>query len=206
MIDKLCHISSTLKSVNVSIFILHMSFSFKDEMDVFVVEEDQIYMLMCNQIKLICNSYKIYPRLLMWYLHHVALYEGSKYHDIDIQNTIYYWKLSTISNNTLNNTYEFTPTKKWWIIFQSYWVEQIARSDKDKFCRLTTFCKKMLWTQITEGRSNICCLGIREILFNLFVRGIAIWSCILKRSSDQFSRDQSFYHTYVTHGRYSNRK
>ena len=67
-----------------------MSFSFKDEMDVFVVEEDQIYMLMCHQIELICHSYKIYHRLFMWYLRHVALYEGSKYHDIDIQNTIYY--------------------------------------------------------------------------------------------------------------------
>ena len=58
-------------------------------MDVFIVEEDQIYMLMWHQIKLICHSYKIYHRLLMWYLHHVALYQGSKYHDIDIQNTIY---------------------------------------------------------------------------------------------------------------------
>ena len=118
----------------------------------------------------------------------------------------YLWKLSTISTNKLNYTYEVTRTKKWWIIFQSYWVEQIARSDKDKFCRLTTFCKKLLWTQITEVRSNICCLGIREILFNLFVRGIAIRSCILKRSRDEFSRDQSFYHTYVTHETYSNKK
>ena len=77
-----------LKSVNVGIFVLHVSFSFEDETDVFVVEEDQIYMLMCHQIKLICHSYKIYHRLLMWYLHHVALYEGSKKHDIHIQNTI----------------------------------------------------------------------------------------------------------------------
>ena len=78
-----------LKSVDVDKFMLHVSFSFKDETDVFVVEEDQIYMLMCHQIKLMFHSYEIYPSLLMWYLHHVALYEGSKKHDIHIQNTIY---------------------------------------------------------------------------------------------------------------------